>query len=175
MKNFKRIISLLLACVILLSVSACGFKTVEKSELGLSFVLPEDFVRRELLPDIDHSNYERFADIEYGNGEIFFFADVMPYSELGLTSSASITQCTEALLDNMEYSGTNLVYDQERKTATYDTWATEDGTESYYSYITILLGKNNVYIARYACPGTDKEMEKYSKRFAEMSLMLTAK
>ena len=175
MKTVKRTICLFLALVVLLSVSACGFKTVEKSELGLSFVIPEDFVRRELLQGVDYSNYERFADIEYGNGEIFFFADVMPYSELGLTSSASITECTEALLDNMEYSGTNITYDQEKKTATYDTWATEDGTESYYSYITILLGKNSIYIARYACPGTDKAMEKYSKRFAEMSAILVAK
>lgn len=173
---FKKIICAFLVITLAFSLFACGkTKTVEKTELGLTFVIPENYVRRELLPGTDYGTYKRFADIEYGDGDTFFFADVITYSELELTPSATIQQCTNKILELNGFGGTNISYDEERKSASFDSLATEDYTESYYSYITVLLGKNNVYVARYACIGAEKAIKKFTPEFAKMSASLSAK
>ena len=167
----KKAISLI-ACVSLIilavfSTASCGkLKVTEKSELGLNFVIPEDYER----------TYTNYADIEYGDGETAFFADVMPYSELELTNTATVRECTEKILDNMQFGGVTITYDDEKKTAQFDAWATdEQGAESYYNYVVVLLGKNNVYIARYVCPGDEKSMKKHNEDFAEMAARLSVK
>lgn len=167
----KRIISMIalfaLVLATALSVASCGkLKVVEKSELGLNFVIPEDYER----------TYTYYADIEYGDGETAFFADVMPYSELELTSAATVRECTEKILDNMQFGGVTITYNDESKTAQFDAWASdEEGAESYYNYVVVLLGKSNVYIVRYVCPGDEKSMKKHSEDFAEMASRLSVK
>jgi hypothetical protein len=156
----------MLLCVSLSAVSCGKLKVVEKTELGLTFVIPEDFER----------TYTYYADIEYGNGKTAFFADVMPYSELELTSSATVRECTEKILDNMNFGGVNITYNDDKKIAQFDAWASdEEGLESYYNYVVVLLGKSNVYIARYVCPGDEKSMKKYTEDFATMAASLSAK
>ena len=156
----------LLTCA-LFSFASCGeLKVVEKSELGLNFVIPEDYERTHTL----------YADIEYGNGKTAFFADAMSYSELELSSGATVRECTEKILDNMEFGGVEIVYDDAAGMARFDTWATDEaGNESYYNYITVLVGTNYVYVARYVCPGVEKEIKKHTKDFNEMSSRLSVR
>ena len=161
------LVSLLCLFATCLACVSCGkLKLVEKSELGLNFAIPEDFER----------TYGLFADIEYGNDETAFFADVMSYSELELSSGASVRECTEKILDNMKFGGVEIIYNDEKKTATFDTWATDETrTESYYNYITVLVGENAVFVARYVCSGDEKSMKKYSDDFIEMSAYLSVR
>lgn len=166
-KIFKAVISAVLMLSVLIASVSCGeLKVVEKSELGLNFVVPEGFERTSTF----------YADIEYGDGETAFFADVMQYSELELTAGATVRECTEKILDNMKFGGVMITYDDARGTATFDTWASDgEGTESYYNYITVLLGDNYVYVARYVCPGTEKTIKKHTEDFAEMSARLSVR
>ncbi len=163
----KVMISAVLMLSVLLASASCGeLKVVEKSELGLNFVIPESFERTGTF----------YADIEYGDGETAFFADAMHYSELELTAGATVRECTEKILDNMQFGGVTITYDDARGTASFDTWASDaEGTESYYNYITVLLGPEYVYVARYVCPGTEKAIEKHTEDFAEMSSRLSAR
>ena len=166
-KIFKAVISAVLMLSVLFASASCGkLKVVEKSELGLNFVIPESFERTSTF----------YADIEYGDGDIAFFADVMHYSELELTAGATVRECTEKILDNMEFGGVTITYDDVRGTASFDTWASDgEGAESYYNYITVLLGPEYVYVARYVCPGTEKAIKKYTEDFAEMSSRLSVR
>ncbi len=169
-KPVKKTYIIVPVCVLLTAVLILGtvlifqkcsaLKLVEKTEGGLKFAIPEDFER----------SYNYGADIEYSGDDIAFFADLFPYSDYELTYGATIKECTEAVIDANSLGNVTIRYDEVKKTAQFATWATdEEGVESYYNYIVILLSKNGVYVARYVCAGTDREIKKYSEDFSEMA------
>ncbi len=158
------LIAALVAGTVLLVQSCSKLKLVEKTEGGLNFAIPEDFER----------SYNYGADIEYSGEETAFFADLFPYSDYELSYGASIKECTEAVIDANKLGNVTINYDSEKNSAQFDTWASdEEGSESYYNYIVVLLSKNGIYIVRYVCAGTEKEIDKYSDDFAEMAAYLS--
>ncbi len=145
------------------------FVYVNKSELGLNFVIPDSF-KRTYDYALDG------IDIEYSGEEIAFFVDLIPYTEYeenyGVTSESSIKECTDAIMKAMSFEDMNIRYTD--STAQFDVWTTDEvGSASFYNYITVLLSQNGIYVARYVCVGADEAIEKYSPIFAEMSSYLS--
>ncbi len=172
MKKTKRFTKIFIALTLVISsvftLASCD-DYVEKSELGLNFVIPDDYERE----------YNLYGDIEYGNGETAFIADVIPYSEYndkGITKDSGILDCTKAIIDTMELGNVQITYNESASTAQFDTWVSDgEQGESFYNYIVILLGENNIYVVRYVCAGTEKEMDKHKGDFAEMASHLSVK
>lgn len=167
MKVLKKVFKPLVAAVLLvatcLSLMSCGY--VEKSELGLNFVIPDDYERL----------YNLVGDIEYGNDETMLVVNLKLYSDYELSSDATVAECTEKIIDAMKFENVMLTVDEENRRSQFDVWATEDGSESYYNYITVLLSDTYIYIVRYVCAGTEKAMNKHKGDFAEMASKLSVR
>ncbi len=158
------LVAALVAGAVLLFRSCTALKLIEKTEGGLNFAIPEDFER----------SYSYGSDIEYVGEDIAFFADLFPYSDYKLSYGATIKECTEAVIDANQLANVTIEYDYEKNTAKFGTWASDEGgAESYYNYIVILTSRNGVYVVRYVCAGTEKEMNKHLDDFAEMASYLS--
>ncbi|MBR2466963.1 MAG: hypothetical protein IKB38_08580 [Clostridia bacterium] len=169
---------ILLLSLVLTSFAGCGEEVlVNKTEGGLNFVIPDDFERTyKTYTNAEENIYKLF---EYSSDDIGFVVDLIPYSvykhedETEFRYGESIKTCTEAIIDEMGLSST-ITYNEEKKTAQFDTWVSDEaGTEAYYSYITILLSKRGIFVARYICEGSESKIEKYVSKFAEMSSHLS--
>ena len=167
----KPLVVTVLLVAICLSLVSCGY--VEKSELGLNFVIPEDYER---LYDFDLDEEELLeGDIKYGNGETMLVVHLKLYSDYDLTPDATVAECTEKIIDAMKFKNVMLTVDEENRRSQFDVWATQDGSVSYYNYITVLLSDSYIYIVKYVCAGSEKEMSKHKEDFVEMASKLSVR
>ena len=175
-----KITSALLCAVTLLGIilafASCGkeestYALVNKSDLGLNFAVYENY-KRTYLEDVD---------IEYTTDDgIGFYVDLIPYDAyqveegVKLSYGADIKTCTQAIIDKMKFPGVEISYDPEKKTARFDmVAAVEEGGASCYNYIVVLLSQRGIFVARYACPATEDQIQMYVSGFEEMAKHLS--
>jgi hypothetical protein len=154
----KRIISIILISVLLLSLCSCtendGYKTYTEGKITLR--LPETLTKKNV----------QYADVYYSDQDMYVmlyaFSNSYIKEELGLYEKITVTDYVNLYASWNGYSG-NYVYNEERDAAQFDevTSFSNDYSSSYeYEYYLFIRRDAGIYVVLMGCDADKKEVYK---------------
>ena len=167
----KRILTLLLSALLILSLVGCGEDTSlvrhEHEEIGITLALPKSFTYE---PYGQRGVYATYTN-EKGNCAVLllYFDNATLLSNEKLEGDISLENYIDyTLKDYHGVDGIDVSYSSSGTTATFSLASAEsENEEPQFVYFTVIKGERGIYVTQMICSATDSEI--YREEFVRWS------